>query len=150
MNVNEVIARLASLQTGHVVHPNDHVNMSQSSNDVIPTAIHVSAYLDMTETLLPALEHLRDVISRKAASLDVVVVTGRTHLMDALPLLLSQEVEGWSHQIERGIEGVRSALPRLAELAMGGTRGGNRPQCPTWIRQRRRGQDRRCHGRAVR
>ena len=95
--------------------------MSQSSNDVIPTAIHVSAYLEVTESLIPALAHLQDAISRKATGLDDVVVTGRTHLMDALPLRLSQELGGWSHQIERGIEGVRSTLQRLAELAVGGT-----------------------------
>ena len=121
MNANEVIGRLASLETGQRVHANDHVNMSQSSNDVIPTAIHVSAYLEVTESLVPALEHLHGAISRKGADLDDVVVTGRTHLMDALPLRLSQELGGWSHQIERGIEGLQSTLPRLAELAIGGS-----------------------------
>ena len=130
MNANEVIGRLASLATGQVVHPNDHVNMSQSSNDVIPTAIHVSAYLEVTESLIPALEHLQGAISRKATGLDDVVVTGRTHLMDALPLRLSQELGGWSHQIERGIEGVRSTLPRLAELAVGGTAVGTGLNAP--------------------
>ena len=128
--------------TGQVVHPNDHVNMSQSSNDVIPTAIHVSAYLEVTESLIPALEHLQGAISRKATGLDDVVVTGRTHLMDALPLRLSQELGGWSHQIERGIEGVLSTLPRLAELAVGGTAVGNGSQRTTGIWQGRRGQDR--------
>ncbi len=130
MNANEVIGRLASLATGQVVHPHDHVNMSQSSNDVIPTAIHVSAYLQVTEVLLPALEHLRAALSTKAAGLDDVVVTGRTHLMDALPLRLSQELEGWSHQIQRGIEGLRSTLPRLAEVALGGTAVGTGLNAP--------------------
>ena len=130
MNANEIIGRLASLETGQVVHANDHVNMSQSSNDVIPTAIHVSAYLEVTESLIPALEHLQGAISRKAADLDDVVITGRTHLMDALPLRLSQELGGWSHQIERGIEGVQSTLPRLAELAVGGTAVGTGLNAP--------------------
>ena len=130
MNANEIIARLASLETGQVVHPNDHVNMSQSSNDVIPTAIHVSAYLEVIHSLIPALEHLRGTISRKAVGLDDVVVTGRTHLMDALPLRLSQELGGWSHQIERGIEGLQSTLPRLAELAVGGTAVGTGLNAP--------------------
>jgi len=121
MNANEVIGRLASLETGQRVHPNDHVNMSQSSNDVIPTAIHVSAYLQVTESLVPALEYLHGAISRRAADLDDVVVTGRTHLMDALPLRLGQELGGWSHQVKRSIEGLRSTLPRLAELAVGGS-----------------------------
>ena len=130
MNANEVISRLASLETGQVVHPNDHANMSQSSNDVIPTAIHVSAYLEVTEFLVPALEHLQSTISRRAADLDDIVVTGRTHLMDVLPLRLSQELGGWSHQVERGIEGVKSTLPRLAELAIGGTAVGTGRNAP--------------------
>ena len=130
MNANEIIARLASLETGQVVHANDHVNMSQSSNDVIPTAIHVSAYLEVTESLIPALQHLQGAISRKPANLDDVVVTGRTHLMDALPLRLSQELEGWSHQIHRGVEGLQSTLPRLAELAVGGTAVGTGLNAP--------------------
>jgi len=121
MNANEVIANLASGKLGQKVHPNDHVNMSQSSNDVIPTAIHVSAYLSVAEYLLPALVYLADTLDRKAAEVDHVVTTGRTHLMDAMPVRLSQELGGWSSQIRHGIERVQGSLPRLAELAQGGT-----------------------------
>ena len=121
MNSNEVIATLASRKLEGDVHPNDHVNMGQSSNDVIPTAIHVSAYLEVTETLLPGLEHLQRTIEDKASQLDDVVKTGRTHLMDAMPVRMSQELGGWASQIEQGIERVRGALPRIAALAQGGT-----------------------------
>jgi len=121
MNTNEVIATLASARLGSKVHPNDHVNMSQSSNDVIPTAIHVSAYLEVTETLLPGLDHLQQVIETKAAEVDDVVKTGRTHLMDAMPIRMSQELGGWASQIEQGAERIRGVLPRLAGLAQGGT-----------------------------
>ncbi|HEX6928769.1 MAG TPA: class II fumarate hydratase [Gammaproteobacteria bacterium] len=121
MNANEVIAHLASEKAGVNVHPNDHVNMGQSSNDVIPTAIHVSAALEATDALIPALEHLESVIRAKAKSLDSVVKTGRTHLMDAMPVRMSQELGGWATQIGNGIARVRSALPRLIRLAQGGT-----------------------------
>lgn len=121
MNANEVIANLATQKLGAKVHPNDHVNMSQSSNDVIPTGIHVSAYLAVAEELLPALAYLSDALDSKAAAVDHVVTTGRTHLMDAMPVRLSQELGGWSSQIRHGIERVQSSLPRLAELAQGGT-----------------------------
>jgi fumarate hydratase class II len=121
MNANEVISTLATQNLGSKVHPNDHVNMSQSSNDVIPTAIHVSAYLGVAHELLPALHHLLDTLNTKAAEVDHVVTTGRTHLMDAMPIRLSQEVGGWASQIKHGIERIESSLPRLAELAQGGT-----------------------------
>jgi fumarate hydratase class II len=121
MNANEVIATVASEKLGSAVHPNDHVNMGQSSNDVIPTAIHVSAYLESAETLLPGLEHLQRTLETKAESLDHVVKTGRTHLMDALPIRMSQELGGWANQIEQGIQRVRSALSRISPLALGGT-----------------------------
>ena len=121
MNANEVIATLATAKLGSKVHPNDHVNMGQSSNDVIPTAIHVSAYLETAETLLPSLEHLRDTLDAKAETLDDVVKTGRTHLMDALPIRFSQELGGWSGQIGQGMARVRSTLPRVSPLALGGT-----------------------------
>ncbi len=121
MNANEVIANLATPRLGRQVHPNDHVNMCQSSNDVIPAAIHVSAYVEVSENLIPALAHLRETIDRKAAQLDHVVKTGRTHLMDALPIRMSQELSGWSSQVARGLEGLESTLPRLRELALGGT-----------------------------
>ena len=121
MNANEVIAALASRRLGRKVHPNDDVNRSQSSNDVIPTAIHVSASLELKERLLPALEHLRQGIDRKARRLKRVVKTGRTHLMDAMPIRLDQEMSGWSAQVGQGENRIRSVQPRLAELAIGGT-----------------------------
>lgn len=121
MNMNEVLATLATQPLGRKVHPNDHVNMSQSSNDCIPAAIHVSAYQAIAEELLPALHHLHQTLIDKAVSVDHVVVTGRTHLMDAMPVRLSQEVGAWAGQIAHGIERIESSLPRLAELAQGGT-----------------------------
>ncbi len=121
MNANEVIASLASERLGVRVHPNDHVNMGQSSNDAIPTAIHVSACLSTTHDLLPALRHLHSTIQTKSASVAHVVKTGRTHLMDAMPITLAQELTGWAWQIAHGIERIESALPRLAKLAQGGT-----------------------------
>ncbi|MEQ6888317.1 class II fumarate hydratase [Halomonas sp. CS7] len=120
MNVNEVIARYAS-RDGVKVGANDHVNMGQSSNDVIPTAIHLSAALAVTSELRPALEHLRATIDTRAAELDDVVKTGRTHLMDAMPLRMSQELGGWSSQVGQAIERFDSALIRLCRLAQGGT-----------------------------
>jgi fumarate hydratase class II len=121
MNANEVIATLASRTLGRPVHPNDHVNMSQSSNDVIPTVIHVSAYLASAGQLIPSLAYLRDAIDRRASEVDHVVKTGRTHLMDALPLRLSQELSGWSGQIGDGVARIEATFPRLRELALGGT-----------------------------
>jgi len=121
MNANEVIAALASKRLGAKVHPNDHVNMGQSSNDVIPTAIYVAAYLQVLESLVPALKHLKDTLEVKAAEVDHVVTTGRTHLMDAMPVRLGQELGGWASQVGHGIDRVEAALPRLAELAQGAT-----------------------------
>ncbi len=121
MNANEVIAALATRKLGHEVHPNDHVNMGQSSNDVIPAAIHVSAYLEVAETLIPGLDHLRQTIDHKAETVDDVVKNGRTHLMDALPMRLSQELGGWSGQIEQSTARIRASLPRISPLALGGT-----------------------------
>lgn len=121
MNANEVIARLASDHAGKTVHPNDHVNMGQSSNDVIPTAIHVSAALQCEKRLLPALRHLRDTLRRKGAELSDVIKTGRTHLMDAMPVSLEQELGGWAAQIDSGIARIEAALPRVRRLAQGGT-----------------------------
>jgi fumarate hydratase class II len=121
MNANEVVASLASRRLGRAVHANDHVNMSQSSNDVIPTAIHVSAYLEATDRLIPGLVHLRETIDRRAAELDHIVKTGRTHLMDALPIRMSQELSGWSRQVADGVARVESTFPRLRALALGGT-----------------------------
>jgi len=121
MNANEVIARLAT-QAGEItVHPNDHVNMGQSSNDAIPTAIHVAASLAVREQLLPALTHLAKAIERKGKSLKRITKTGRTHLMDAMPLRFDQELSGWAQQLRNGIARVESVLPRLQALAQGGT-----------------------------
>lgn len=121
MNANEVIARLASNALGIQVHPNDHVNMSQSSNDVIPSCIHLSAVLELEATLLPALETLVTGIDRKAASLTGVVKTGRTHLMDAMPLTFEQELSGWGQQVKNSQQRLNDCLPRLKQLCLGGT-----------------------------
>ncbi len=121
MNANEVIATLATRIIGSRVHPNDDVNRGQSSNDVIPTAIHLAAALELTERLLPALEHLSAVLHRRIASLGSTVKTGRTHLMDAMPLTFAQELSGWRAQIDHGGARLRGVLPRLCALAQGGT-----------------------------
>ena len=121
MNANEVIATLATGKLGSPVHPNDHVNMGQSSNDVIPTAIHVSAYMETTSETLPGLEKLRSTLTAKAETVDHVVKMGRTHLMDALPIRLSQELGGWAAQIAQGEQRVRNSLSRISPLALGGT-----------------------------
>jgi fumarate hydratase class II len=121
MNANEVIATLSSRALGIPVHPNDHVNMGQSSNDVVPTAIHLAAALVLCEHLLPALERLSDVIERRAGELRDVVKTGRTHLMDAMPLTMAQEMSGWRAQIATNILRLQSVMPRLLRLAQGGT-----------------------------
>jgi fumarate hydratase class II len=121
MNANEVIATLASRSASRAVHPNDHVNMSQSSNDVVPTAIHVAAALLLQEYLLPALERLRTVLGQRAAEFGDVVKTGRTHLMDAMPITLAQEFGGWQAQIDNAAARLRSVTPRLFQLAQGGT-----------------------------
>lgn len=121
MNVNEVLAGLASVIAGSPVAANDHVNQGQSSNDVIPTAIHVSAALACHGTLLPALTHLAEVIESKALALKNVTKTGRTHLMDAMPLTMEQELGAWALQIRNGIERINATLPRIYKLAQGGT-----------------------------
>ncbi|MBE0470021.1 MAG: class II fumarate hydratase [Methyloprofundus sp.] len=121
MNVNEVLAHLASTISTQAVGANDHVNMGQSSNDVIPTAIHVSAALECHRQLLPALAHLAETIETKAATCQHYTKTGRTHLMDAMPMTLAQELGAWALQIRNGIARVQSALPRMQKLAQGGT-----------------------------
>ncbi len=121
MNANEVIAGLATRRLGDTVHPNDHVNMGQSSNDVIPTTIHVSASLEVNERLLPALRHLAGTIERRAGELSDSVKTGRTHLMDAMPVRMEQSIGSWATQIRRGCQRVEATLPRLYGLAQGGT-----------------------------
>ncbi|RPH53994.1 MAG: class II fumarate hydratase [Lysobacterales bacterium] len=121
MNANEVIARLGAQFAGIAVHPNDHVNMSQSSNDVIPTAIHLSALLGVEQHLLPALAYLSAVISRRIADVGEIVKTGRTHLMDAMPLTFGQEMSGWKAQIDHGSARIMEARVRLQSIALGGT-----------------------------
>src|SRR5580698_3972707 len=121
MNANEVIGTLASRSLRTSVHPNDQVNMAQSSNDVVPTAIHVAAALLLKEELLPALERLRTVLGDRAAELAGVVKTGRTHLMDAMPVTLAQELGGWQAQIGNAVNRLQTTVPRLHRLAQGGT-----------------------------
>ena len=121
MNANEVIARLASESLGSEVHPNDDVNMSQSSNDVIPTCVHVSAALGIHDELLPALRHLSKTLDTKALEMRDIVKTGRTHLMDAMPVTIGQELDGWRWQMEHGIERLTDTQKRLTGLAQGGT-----------------------------
>ncbi|MFF9084105.1 class II fumarate hydratase [Streptomyces rubiginosohelvolus] len=121
MNTNEVIATLATERLGREVHPNDHVNASQSSNDVFPSSIHIAATAAVTADLIPALDHLADSLGRKSAEFADVVKSGRTHLMDATPVTLGQEFGGYAAQIRYGVERLRASLPRLAELPLGGT-----------------------------
>ncbi len=120
MNSNEVIAALASRQT-EGVHPNDHVNMGQSSNDVIPTAVHVSACLVASEQLMPALEHLAATCEKRAKELANEPKTGRTHLMDAMPVTFGQELACWAQQVRSGMARIDAALERMRKLPQGGT-----------------------------
>lgn len=129
MNVNEVLATLASRE-GVDVTPNDHVNMGQSSNDVIPTAIHLSAAIAVNESLRPALTELKATIDRRANELSHIVKTGRTHLMDAMPLRMDQELGAWSSQVGQAIERFDSAMTRLCRLAQGGTAVGTGINAP--------------------
>ncbi|WP_240139308.1 class II fumarate hydratase [Streptomyces sp. MUM 178J] len=122
MNANEVIATLATERLGgRSVHPNDHVNASQSSNDVFPSSIHIAATAAVTRDLIPALEHLAASLTRKSDEFSDVVKAGRTHLMDATPVTLGQEFSGYAAQIRHGVERLTASLPRLAELPLGGT-----------------------------
>lgn len=121
MNANEVIATLASRLLGDAINPNDHVNCGQSSNDIIPTSIHVSAALALHEQLLPALTHLVQVIERKAKEVHPFIKTGRTHLMDAMPVRLSQVLDGWAQQLKANLGHLHDLLPSLQSLAQGGT-----------------------------
>jgi fumarate hydratase class II len=120
MNANEVIATLASTKKCPV-HPNDQVNMGQSSNDVFPSAIHIAACIAIHEKLLPSLQHLEQVIKEKGATCSEIVKTGRTHLMDAMPVTIGQEMSGWESQIKNGRYRLQSSLTRLQKLAQGGT-----------------------------
>jgi fumarate hydratase class II len=130
MNANEVIARLASQYAGFDVHPNDHVNMSQSSNDVFPTAIHLSALLGVEQHLLPALAYLGGMISRRITEIGHIVKPGRTHLMDAMPVTFGQEMSGWHTQIVNGSARVMEARVRLQSIALGGTAVGTGVNAP--------------------
>ncbi|MFB7674369.1 class II fumarate hydratase [Kitasatospora purpeofusca] len=121
MNANEVIATLAGERLGRPVHPNDHVNASQSSNDVFPSSIHIAATAAVSHDLIPALEHLAEALERKAAEFAGVVKAGRTHLMDATPVTLGQEFGGYAAQVRHGRERLLATLPRVAELPLGGT-----------------------------
>lgn len=121
MNANEVIATLAMRATKEPIHPNDHVNLGQSSNDVVPTAIRISATLAVQGRLLPALKHLRKMINKRARGLGSVVKTGRTHLMDAMPLTFAQEFGAWSAQIVSAEARLNDTLKRLHRLPLGGT-----------------------------
>jgi len=124
MNANEVIGALATIKLarpGTKVHPNDHVNLGQSSNDSIPTALHLSAALETHEKLVPALMRLQAAIATKAGQVGAIVKTGRTHLMDAMPVRLGQQMGGWAHQVQLSVERLQATLPRVHELAQGGT-----------------------------
>jgi len=122
MNANEVIAhRCSQINADEAIHPNDHVNQGQSSNDVIPTAIHLAASDLLVHTLIPAATHLLKILKEKAIATEDVIKIGRTHLMDATPVTLGQEISGWARQIELSIQRLESTLPRITELAQGGT-----------------------------
>ncbi|MBW8826061.1 MAG: class II fumarate hydratase, partial [Acidobacteria bacterium] len=130
MNMNEVLAALASERLGAPVHPNDHVNASQSSNDVFPSAIHIAAAAGLTADLVPALRHLATTLRKKQRQFAKVVKSGRTHLMDATPVTLGQELGGFARAVELGIDRVTSTLPRICELPLGGTAVGTGLNAP--------------------
>ncbi|WP_028468647.1 class II fumarate hydratase [Neptunomonas japonica] len=121
MNANEVIATLAKQQSSLPIHPNDHVNLGQSSNDSIPSAIHISAAVALSEKLLPALYHLTETLHQKASSVNHIIKTGRTHLMDAMPIRLGQCLSAWAAQIQLNTENIKQLQPCLQRLAQGGT-----------------------------
>lgn len=136
MNMNEVLAHLATEALGKPVHPNDHVNASQSSNDVFPTSVHVAVTGALLNQLIPALEHLANALDVKATAWKNAVKAGRTHLMDATPVTLGQEFAGYSRQIRLGIERIRAAIPRVAEVPLGGTATGTGINTPPGFPQR--------------
>ena len=148
MNANEVIANRATELLGgqrgeKLVHPNDHVNASQSSNDVIPTAIHIAAVATFRETTIPALDRLAGALEAKAQEFDHIVKSGRTHLMDATPVRLGQEFAGYAAQLRKGIERIEATLPGLEELALGGTAVGTGINAPPGFACRHDCRDRR-------
>ena len=130
MNMNEVLATLVKRDSGRDLHPNDHINMSQSSNDVIPTCIHVSALLMLENRVLPALHQLVGVLTRKRSTVAHIVKTGRTHLMDAMPIRMDQEISGWLQQVQDGITRLENVRPRLVQVAQGGTAVGTGVNAP--------------------
>ena len=130
MNMNEVLAMLASERLGRKAHPNDEVNASQSSNDMFPSAIHVAATVGLVRDLVPALEHLAAALRKKQRQFREVVKAGRTHLMDATPVTLGQEFGGYAAAVERGMERIQACLPRVAELPLGGTAVGTGINAP--------------------
>lgn len=136
MNMNEVLSTLATQHLGRDVHPNDHVNASQSSNDVFPTSVHVAVTEALTSDLVPALEHLAAALERKAEEWKSVVKSGRTHLMDATPVTLGQEFGGYARQMRLGIERIQAALPRVAEVPLGGTAVGTGINTPLGFPQK--------------
>lgn len=136
MNMNEVLASLAERSLGSEVHPNDHVNASQSSNDVFPTSVHVAVTGALTDDLLPALDHLAQALETKASQWADVVKSGRTHLMDATPVTFGQEFSGYARQVRLGIERMRTALPRVAEVPLGGTATGTGINTPIGFSER--------------
>ncbi|MEP6480996.1 MAG: class II fumarate hydratase [Rhodoglobus sp.] len=136
MNINEVLATLATAKLGSTVHPNDHVNMSQSSNDVFPTSVHVAVTGDLIHNLIPALEHLADALAVKATLWVAAVKPGRTHLMDATPVTLGQEFGGYARQVRLAIDRIQTALPRVAEVPLGGTAVGTGINTPVGFPQK--------------
>ena len=136
MNMNEVLATLATQSLGAAVHPNDHVNASQSSNDVFPTSVHIAVTQELIDDLIPALDHLAVALEAKAEAWKEVVKSGRTHLMDATPVTLGQEFGGYARQIRLGIERVQAVLPRVAEVPLGGTAVGTGINTPLGFPQR--------------
>ncbi|AYG02591.1 class II fumarate hydratase [Gryllotalpicola protaetiae] len=136
MNMNEVLATLASRRLGSPVHPNDHVNASQSSNDVFPTSVHIAVTSALIDQLIPALDHLAVALEEKAELWKDTVKSGRTHLMDATPVTLGQEFGGYAAQLRYGIERVNSALPRVAEVPLGGTAVGTGINTPLGFPQK--------------
>jgi len=130
MNMNEVLATLATERLGQPIHPNDHVNASQSSNDIFPSAVHLAAVHGLIRQLVPALDHLAGALRRKQAEFATVVKSGRTHLMDATPVTLGQEFGGYAAAVEHGVERIRAALPRIGELPLGGTAVGTGINAP--------------------
>jgi fumarate hydratase class II len=135
MNMNEVLATLATEKLGSPVHPNDHVNASQSSNDVFPTSVHIAVTAALIDELIPSLDHLAVALEAKAEAWSGIVKAGRTHLMDATPVTLGQEFGGYARQVRLGIERVRSSLPRVAEVPLGGTAVGTGINTPAGFPQ---------------